>query len=229
MLLVAVSLAALSPVAAHSPPPALFESVFAVCALAAAVRLPVAILGYLAGEAAIFAVCGVGILLGLRGDWPVVLLQPATLAALALGVAVRASRAGREAIEQLVALREERAAADVRLAVETDLPEDPALRTTVHRIVQESLTNALRHAQGATWVEVRISRERELIAVSVVDNGRPAPRRRSPGAGVGLRAMRERAEAFGGEVEAGPVPTSEGSPDGGWRTRASFPCGEAVS
>ena len=113
------------------------------------------------------------------------------------------------------------------------LPEDPAFLLTVHRIVQESLTNALRYARGASRVQVRIDRTADTVRVSVSDDGAgpvlhaapdgdaaarqgdggAAPGSR-PGSGQGLHGMRERAAIYGGTVTAGPLP------GGGWRTTA---------
>jgi len=94
---------------------------------------------------------------------------------------------------------------------------DPALETTIHRMVKEALTNALRYAQDATEVRVRIDTGPEAIDVTVTDNGRPAAPSPSIGGGVGLTGIRERAAAFGGTSEAGPLR------GGGWRTHARIP------
>lgn len=109
---------------------------------------------------------------------------------------------------------------DVRgtgLDVELDLIESavaglPApLQVTIFRIVQESLTNTLKHADDATRARVVVRVVDDLVDVAVQDDGGPAPDRpRLPGAGSGLRGMRERVEAFGGRLSAGP------SAQGGW-------------
>ncbi|RPF23292.1 sensor histidine kinase [Myceligenerans xiligouense] len=90
----------------------------------------------------------------------------------------------------------------------------------VHRVVQEALTNVRRHAAGATRVTVSVRRSGTSCQVVVSDDGRGAP---GTGDGVGagtggygLRGMRERVEALGGIVDAGPD-------DVGWLVRASFP------
>lgn len=64
---------------------------------------------------------------------------------------------------------------------------EPALRTTVYRIVQEALTNALRSATDASYVEVTIKKSEDQLTVTVTDNGKPNPSAESLGAGVGLR------------------------------------------
>lgn len=82
-----------------------------------------------------------------------------------------------------------------------------------YRIVQESLTNVLRHAPGTRRVDV-ISRTADGVVTLTIDNETthdPAP---SDGSGRGLVGMRERAALTGGSLEAGP------RPDGRWRVRA---------
>jgi signal transduction histidine kinase len=103
----------------------------------------------------------------------------------------------------------------------------PTVELATYRIVQESLTNVLRHAgpDAHATVEVVIA-DREL-AVRVDDDGHGlasaerAPREPYDGTGAGLAGMRERAAAFGGTLEAGP------RPGGGWRVRALLPLPEA--
>ncbi|MFC4908228.1 sensor histidine kinase [Actinomadura gamaensis] len=89
-----------------------------------------------------------------------------------------------------------------------------------YRIVQEAVTNAVRHARART-VEVRIERSAEALVVQVDDDGRgpvdDGGTGGGPGGGNGLRGMRERAASMGGEVTAGP------RPDGGFRVRARLP------
>ena len=91
---------------------------------------------------------------------------------------------------------------------------------TVYRVVQEALTNALKHADEPTSVEVRLAFADPDLAVRITDDGRakvtvpssPAP---SPsGGGHGLAGMAERATAFGGTLRAGPRPA------GGWEVEA---------
>jgi signal transduction histidine kinase len=104
---------------------------------------------------------------------------------------------------------------EVRLAVTGDeaaLP--PAAALTVYRIVQEALTNVVKHAGDAeAGVRVRLGPDGVLVTVS--DNGRgPAA---GAAAGHGIVGMRERAAAFGGTLGAGPVP------GGGFQVRAFLP------
>lgn len=92
---------------------------------------------------------------------------------------------------------------------------------TVYRIVQEALTNTLKHAAGPTRVSVGIACRPDAVTVDVHDDGarRPAgPQASGHGlAGHGLAGMRERAAVYDGAVSAGPDPA------GGWRVRARLP------
>jgi signal transduction histidine kinase len=88
----------------------------------------------------------------------------------------------------------------------------------VYGVVQEGLTNALRHA-GATSVSVRLDRSPERVAVTVEDDGRGTSNGAGPdeGTGLGLRGMRERVLALGGDFSAGPRPA------GGFAVSAVLP------
>jgi signal transduction histidine kinase len=115
------------------------------------------------------------------------------------------------------------AAAGVTLDVQVDgavrdLP--PAADLSAYRIVQEALTNVVRHA-GPTRVLVRISYRPAEVSVEVTDDGpsgQPPPMSH-PGSGHGLIGMRERAALFGGELTAGPYAA-------GFRVKASLPTNE---
>ncbi|HEY1913949.1 MAG TPA: sensor histidine kinase [Streptosporangiaceae bacterium] len=92
----------------------------------------------------------------------------------------------------------------------------PGAELTVYRIVQEALTNTLKHAVRPTRVGVAIVYRSGSVTVDVRDDGghvRPAPGT----TGHGLAGMRERAAVYGGTVSAGPDPA------GGWRIRAHLP------
>lgn len=83
-----------------------------------------------------------------------------------------------------------------------------ALEATVHRVVQEALTNVVKHA-GAPAVSVRLEYGTESLTVTVTDDGRgPGPGAAAgvPGGGHGLIGIRERAAAHGGTAECGPGP-----------------------
>src|SRR5690606_26700599 len=83
-----------------------------------------------------------------------------------------------------------------------------------YRIVQEAVTNVLRHA-AARRLECTITYGDEVIELRVVDDG-VGPTRSAPG-GHGLVGMRERAAVYGGTVEVGP------GPQGGYVVRAVLP------
>ncbi|MFI0820797.1 sensor histidine kinase [Streptomyces sp. NPDC021098] len=98
-----------------------------------------------------------------------------------------------------------------------------AVDLAAYRIVQEALTNALRHAVGADEVSVRVTAEGECVKVVVVDNGLVSQgRSAAAGAGRGLVGMRERARLVGGSLRAGPLP------GGGFEVAARLPV-EAAS
>jgi signal transduction histidine kinase len=91
-------------------------------------------------------------------------------------------------------------------------PVDAAL----YRLAQESLTNALRHAQGATRVGIDVRRESDTVRLRVADDGRTEPGP-APEPGFGLLGMAERARLLGGSFSAGP------GPRGGWVVEAVLP------
>ncbi|GAA3113319.1 sensor histidine kinase [Streptosporangium carneum] len=108
----------------------------------------------------------------------------------------------------------------VRLRLPGDEEESgwpPEVASTVHRIVQEALTNVSRHAPHARSVLVDVSRDRDAVVVEVVDDAPPVPLRRRLRGGYGLVGMRERLEALGGTLRAGPRPGA------GWSVRATVP------
>ncbi|MGW1409158.1 sensor histidine kinase [Streptomyces sp. NPDC002403] len=88
-----------------------------------------------------------------------------------------------------------------------------AVEATVYRIVQEALTNVVKHA-GADSVRVLLEHGPEVLALTVTDDGRGP----GGGSGLGLVGIRERAAAHGGTASAGP------GPDGrGFRVRVTIP------
>jgi signal transduction histidine kinase len=93
-----------------------------------------------------------------------------------------------------------------------------AMDSTAYRIVQESLTNVLKHAIAPSAVEVLVRWEEEHLELRVGDDGRTPVSTGEPG--HGLAGMRERLAIFGGELSAGP------SASGGWRVRALLPLAE---
>jgi signal transduction histidine kinase len=99
------------------------------------------------------------------------------------------------------------------------LPADTGLRLAIYRVVQESLTNVLRHAPGTARVDLTLRRGPAAWLVDVVDQGPASLVPPSPGSGQGVIGMRERAAVLGGTVDAGPAGT-------GWRVRVTFPAPE---
>jgi signal transduction histidine kinase len=103
----------------------------------------------------------------------------------------------------------------VELRIEGDpLPLPAGVDLTAYRLVQEGLTNALKHAR-AERADVLVRYGGGDIEVIVSDDGRGAGS--GDGGGHGLVGMRERVAVYGGELEAGP------RPEGGYRLRARLP------
>jgi signal transduction histidine kinase len=97
-----------------------------------------------------------------------------------------------------------RAGLDVELRVEGELASLPPGRAVAaFRILQEALTNALKHASGA-HVHVAVRRTASELRIEVVDDGHVDALAGSRGGGHGLVGMRERAALYGGTLEAGP-------------------------
>lgn len=107
----------------------------------------------------------------------------------------------------------------VRLEITGDVDDLPVgVGLSVYRIVQEALTNTIKHAGAGSTALVRLARSQEELRLEVIDNGFGTPHDVvKVSGGNGLIGMRERAAVLGGEFEAGP------NPGGGWRVRASFP------
>ena len=108
------------------------------------------------------------------------------------------------------------AGSPVRVSVEGEPgPLPPEVDHAAYRILQESLTNVLRHAVSGTEAEVSLRYEPDSVTITVAnDSCVPGG---SPEAGNGLRGMRERATAAGGELAAGP------RPEGGFLVTAKLP------
>ena len=129
---------------------------------------------------------------------------------------------GPEPLPDPATLVAESAAAGIPVALDVDGERShlsPTVARTVHRIVQEALTNTRKHAAGAE-VRVALRYRRDGAVVRVVNT----PPRRTPdevlagsGSGLGLSSLRHRVELVGGTLEAGPTP------DGGFRVAADLP------
>jgi len=112
------------------------------------------------------------------------------------------------------------AALPVRLTVSgRSRPLPPTLDATAYRVVQEALTNVLKHAAGPSRVDVVVRWAAGEVTLAVIDDGRPNSVPVT--AGHGLQGMRERLSLFGGELTAGPATT------GGWAVRVRLPLEEA--
>lgn len=101
-------------------------------------------------------------------------------------------------------------------------PLTPGVELTAYRIVQEALSNCLRHAPGSR-VEVGIAYGPRELHLCVANSAPTRPAPPSPGAGHGLLGMRERAGMLGGELAAGP------RPGGGYEVSAILPMDPATA
>ncbi len=127
---------------------------------------------------------------------------------------------GLDRLDELLA-RVEAAGIPVAIEVFGDPHElSGGVQLTVFRVAQEALTNTLKHARRPATARLTLRCEPDRVALEVTDTGGPAPAGSMqalpiapalPSGGRGIRGMRERAAAFGGDLEAGPVPA------GGWR------------
>ncbi|MEV8478852.1 histidine kinase [Streptomyces sp. NPDC051173] len=122
--------------------------------------------------------------------------------------------------ETIPALVQRAAASGMTVSLRCDGPAavPPMVERAAHRVVQEALTNAAKHAPGA---EVTVTVEHAAVATAVTVANGPAPAahtppRTVPGGGTGLLGLRERAALADGNLSAGPC-------DGGFRVRAHLP------
>ena len=95
----------------------------------------------------------------------------------------------------------------------------PGVDLTAFRIVQEALTNVLKHA-GPAQANVRVGYAPGTVRLEIADDGRGVNGRASDG-GHGLMGMRERVGVYGGSLRAGAAP------GGGFRVVATLPYGAA--
>ncbi|HEV7640095.1 MAG TPA: sensor histidine kinase [Gaiellaceae bacterium] len=128
--------------------------------------------------------------------------------------AALAPQPGLEHLDRLIAQVEE-AGLPVTLRVEGDRPDiSPGVDLSAYRIVQEGLTNALKHAKGA-HAEVVVRYIDSSVELEIADDGPGTPT--GDGQGHGLVGMRERVALYGGTIEAGP------RAGGGFVLRAELP------
>jgi signal transduction histidine kinase len=124
-------------------------------------------------------------------------------------------------VEQLVQ-RARAAGLAVKLTIEGDPVELPTgVDLTAYRVVQEALTNTLKHA-GSTHASVAVAYQPGEVVVSVRDHGGADAEPAADSGGHGLVGMRERVTLYGGTLEAGPCD------DGGFAVRAALPIRELV-
>ncbi len=110
---------------------------------------------------------------------------------------------------------------DARRPRQEPLPAPVEL--AAYRIVQESLTNALKHAPAGP-VTVTLGQDDRALTVRVTSTFGDRPGPRAPGSGAGLVGMRERVALLGGVFEAGPVTAADGVKI--WQVRAELPAEE---
>jgi signal transduction histidine kinase len=119
-------------------------------------------------------------------------------------------------LERLDSLIESVRATGLAVSVQVQGPKrplPPSVAMSAYRIVQEALTNSLKHARAEqVWIRIRYG---ETLEVDVRDDGRGATNGTAPGRG--LIGMRERVTLLGGTLAAGPDPA------GGYRVRAEIP------
>jgi signal transduction histidine kinase len=147
-----------------------------------------------------------------------------------LGGAAGAALSPQPGVTQIPALLARVVAAGLPVELSADAAQSrrslpPGLDLAAYRVVQEALTNVMKHA-GQARTTVRIEyRPRELL-ITVSDDGRPADaapaaagpgRQAAPGGGRGLIGLRERLAVYGGVLDAGP------RPGGGWRLAVRVP------
>ncbi len=92
-------------------------------------------------------------------------------------------------------------------------PLAPQLRQHLYLLAKEAITNAVRHAHGATELQVALVRTGAGLCLTITDDGQP-PARPAGAGGMGLRSMAQRARAVGGQLTAGPR-----VPGPGWEVR----------
>ena len=132
---------------------------------------------------------------------------------------IRDPQPGMEALDELI-----QSMSDAGLPTELTLSGDVrplplGIDINAYRIIQESLTNTLKHGGPAATAHVTVTYDHELLQIDVSDDGRgaAAERAKSGGPGQGLVGMHERASLLGGALHAGP------KAGGGYRVAARIP------
>jgi signal transduction histidine kinase len=114
---------------------------------------------------------------------------------------------------------------DTTLEIHGQVPDVPAgVQLTAYRLVQEALTNTLKHGGPGARATVRLHYLPDELLVDIDDDGAGATAPATAGVGSGLLGMRERVHAYGGDVQAGP------RRPGGWRVsaRLRLDCGDVA-
>lgn len=129
----------------------------------------------------------------------------------------RAPQPGASGVRHLVAR-----VTELGLPVTLDLTGDvddlaPGIGLATYRIVQESLTNVLKHAGWKATAKVAVDNDGERVHIEVTDNGARGVLQPLAEGGNGVIGMRERASVYGGTLVAGP------HSDGGWQVTATLP------
>jgi len=154
-----------------------------------------------------------------------VIEEEATLTLGAMRTIVGALRNGEEAdlapprrvdeIQQLAADVADSPRVEVELSGDLD-GVTPTVAAAIYRLTQESITNAMRHADNATHINVLVDGDMDTVHLTIRDDGDTVENRRHS-AGYGLIGMTERASVLGGTLVAGPCP------DAGWAVTAVLP------
>ena len=124
------------------------------------------------------------------------------------------------ALDQVHALVDQLRQTGMRISLTEDVRSELPVRVDLfaYRIVQEALTNVLKHGGVDATVQVSLEETDGLLDIEVTDTGTAAGT--LPGSGQGIVGMKERASLLGGTFEAGP------QPEGGFRVHARLPIGD---
>lgn len=128
-----------------------------------------------------------------------------------------ADRAPVPTLDDLRGLAAQTSSAGFRVDLEivgTPRPVSPQVQASVYRVTQEGIANAMKHS-GAHGCRIRLEFRPAAVVVGIDDDGVASSA--ASGSRLGLVGIRERAEVFGGSVDAGPRPS------GGWRLEVAFP------
>jgi len=132
------------------------------------------------------------------------------------GPAERVPQPGTAQLADLIAIVRS-AGLSVELAISGDRAElAPTTQLAIYRIVQESLTNVLKHARNVRRVVVAIAYRDDRVRVQITNDGEPVALPEDAPLGHGLVGMRERSALYDGRLQAGPIP------GGGWEVLADL-------